>query len=114
MAIKDRNLIAGTELTARYKGFSYSCKVKDGDDGLVFVLEDGRQFNSLSSAGGAVMNGKAVNGWRFWSVTREQPYGESNATPSEAIERRARSFSTACQTRRASLRAKAAGSAMPV
>jgi hypothetical protein len=65
MAIQDRNLVAGTELMAKYKGMTYNCKVEAGDDGLVFTLEDGRRFNSPSSAGSAIMGGKAVNGWRF-------------------------------------------------
>lgn len=89
MAIKDRNLIAGTELAAKYKGTSYSCKVKDSEDGLVSVLEDERQFNSLSSAGSAVMNGNAVNGWRFWSVVDEES-DESNAALSEASRERSK------------------------
>ena len=68
MAIEDRNLKAGTTLVAKYKGKEYSCTVKSTKDGLRFVLEDGTEYRSPSSAGSEVMGGSACNGWRFWSL----------------------------------------------
>src|SRR5688572_1116444 len=68
MPIQNPNLEAGTRLVANYKKQAYVCMVVAEGEGLAFVLEDGRRFKSLSSAGSAVMDGKAVNGWRFWSV----------------------------------------------
>ena len=47
-------------------------KVDEGE-GILFVLEGGRKFKSASSAASAVMGGKAVNGWRFWSVQGAEP-----------------------------------------
>jgi hypothetical protein len=59
----------GTTLVAKYKGTEYRARVVVGADGkMLFRLEDGREFKSPSSAGSAVMNGMACNGWRFWSV----------------------------------------------
>ena len=70
MAIEDRNLKLGTRLVANYRKQAHACMVEKTEegDGVLFVLEDGRKFKSLSSAARAVMGGKAVNGWRFWSV----------------------------------------------
>ena len=70
MAIEDRNLKLGTRLVANYRKQAHACMVEKTEegDGVLFVLEDGRKFKSLSSAASAVMGGKAVNGWRFWSV----------------------------------------------
>ena len=70
MAIENRNLEVGTRLVATYKKQAYACTVEKADEGegIVFALDDGRKFKSLSSAGMAVMDGKAVNGWKFWSV----------------------------------------------
>jgi hypothetical protein len=39
--------------------------------GRPFTLEDGRLLNRPSSAGKAVKNGVACNGWRFWSLAGE-------------------------------------------
>ena len=62
-------LAAGTMLIAKYKGAEHCCEVVAGEDGKRrFRLEDGREFRSPSSAGSAVMDGVACNGWRFWSV----------------------------------------------
>jgi hypothetical protein len=90
MAIQDRNLVAGTELTAKYKGTSYCCSVEAGDDGLVFVLDDGRRFNSLSSGGSAIMGGKAVNGWRFWSIAQESGEAARGEAATKTEDSRAR------------------------
>ena len=70
MAIADRNLSPGTVLAGRYKGETYRCTVTTTEEGskLRYRLEDGREFKSPSSAGSAVMGGKSVNGWQFWSL----------------------------------------------
>lgn len=67
MSIEDRNLKTGTKLVATYKKQEFTCTVKGTKDGLRFVLDDGREFKSPSSAGSAVMDGSACNGWRFWT-----------------------------------------------
>ncbi len=75
MPIENRNLKVGTRLVATYKKQAYVCTVEKAEegDGVVFVLEDGKRYKSPSSAGSAVMGGKAVNGWRFWSVEGTEP-----------------------------------------
>ena len=86
MPIENRNLSIGTRLVANYKKQTYVCKVEapaEGEDGIAFVLEDGKRFKSPSAAGSAVMGGKAVNGWRFWSVEGEAP-AASETAPAEA------------------------------
>jgi hypothetical protein len=45
-------------------------------EGVVFVLEDGTKHKSPSAAGSKVMGGKAVNGWRFWSLEGDAPQAE--------------------------------------
>ena len=71
MSIKDRNLKPGTKLVARFKGKDYSCEVVKTKDGIVYRLENGKEFKSPSSAGSEVMGGSACNGWRFWSLDGE-------------------------------------------
>ena len=75
MAIEDRNLTVGTRLVASYRKQAHVCMVEERDEGggILFVLEDVRKFKSASSAASAVMGGKAVNGWRFWSVQGTKP-----------------------------------------
>ena len=75
MAIEDRNLKLGTRLVASYRKQAHACMVEKRDEGggFLFVLEDGRKFKSASSAASALMGGKAVNGWRFWSVQGTKP-----------------------------------------
>lgn len=94
MAIKDRNLEVGTRLVARYKQQAYLCTVEAGPqgEGLRFRLQGHeRPFTSLSAAGSAVMGGKAVNGWRFWSLEGQaQPAGE-RAPAKPAAEAKPRS-----------------------
>ncbi len=69
MAITNRNLPIGTVLEATFKKVAYRCSVEAGEEGrLQFKLDDGRTFNSPSAAASALMDGKAANGWRFWSV----------------------------------------------
>ena len=78
MAIEDRNLTVGTRLVASYRKQAHACMVEKADEGggIRFVLEDGRKFKSASSAASAVMDGKAVNGWRFWSVQGTKSEGK--------------------------------------
>ena len=64
----------GTKLVATYKGTERRAEVIAGEDGKVrFRLDDGREFKSPSSAGSAVMDGRACNGWRFFSIEDGQP-----------------------------------------
>ena len=68
MPIQDRKLETGTRLVGTYKQEEYVCTVEADEDGKqAYVLADGRHFRSPSSAAGAVMGGKSVNGWLFWS-----------------------------------------------
>jgi hypothetical protein len=78
--IENRNLPVGTRLVANYKKQAYVCTVEAGeeDGSLAFVLEDGSRHKSPSAAGSKVMGGKAVNGWRFWSLE-----GDTPAAPAE-------------------------------
>ena len=75
MAIEDRNLTVGTRLVASYRKQAHACMVEKAEEGegVRFALEDGRKFKSASSSASAVMGGKAVNGWRFWSVQGAEP-----------------------------------------
>lgn len=69
MPIDNRELAVGTKLVGTHKKTTYICEVVATPEGkTAFRLEDGRLFNSPSSAGKAVMSGIACNGWRFWSV----------------------------------------------
>jgi hypothetical protein len=78
MPIENRNLAAGTKLTARYKKQPYTCEVVEGEGGkLRYRLEDGREFKSPSAAGMAI-TGHACDGWVFWSVENvEAPMTEA-------------------------------------
>lgn len=79
MAIETREaIVVGTKLTARYKNVLHTATVVDPpsagegetqEAGLFFKV-DGLEkvFSSPSSAASAVMDGKAANGWRFWSI----------------------------------------------
>ncbi|MGD9712713.1 MAG: hypothetical protein AB7V46_11665 [Thermomicrobiales bacterium] len=75
MTITNRNLEPGTRLVATYKKARHLCTVEkaEGGEGLAYVLEDGSRFKSPSSAGMKVMGGKAVNGWKFWSLEGDAP-----------------------------------------
>ena len=78
MAIEDRNLTVGTRLVASYRKQAHACMVEKAEEGegVRFALEDGRKFKSASSAASALMGGKAVNGWRFWSIQGAEPKGK--------------------------------------
>jgi hypothetical protein len=54
--------------------------VEEGE--VAFVLEDGSRHKSPSAAGSKVMGGKAVNGWRFWTVEGDEP-PPSNEKPAK-------------------------------
>jgi hypothetical protein len=83
MAIENRNLPTGTHLWANYKKQRYVCTVEAGEESEVaFVLEDGSRHKSPSAAGSRVMGGKAVNGWRFWTVEGDVPPA-SNEKPAK-------------------------------
>ena len=86
MPIEDRNLTVGSRLVARYKRQDYSCEVIRTERGIRYRLEDGQELNSPSSAGAAVMGGKACNGWRFWSLA-----GSEEAKPKKAAKKPSKS-----------------------
>ena len=90
MAIENRNLPVGTRIWANYKKTRYVCTVEAGEEegALAFVLEDGSRHKSASAAGSKVMGGKAVNGWRFWTVEGDEP--EAKAAPEAKPERKPR------------------------
>jgi hypothetical protein len=75
MAIENRNLPVGTKLTANYRKTRYVATVEAGEEegSLLFVLEDGSKHKSASAAGSKVMGGKAVNGWKFWTIEGDEP-----------------------------------------
>jgi len=83
MAIENRNLPAGTRIWANYKKQRYVCTVEAGEDegSVVYVLEDGSKHRSPSAAGSKVMGGKAVNGWRFWTVEGDEPPATEKPKP---------------------------------
>ena len=62
------NLEMGSVLVGTYRKMRYECHVEDDEGLLAFIISDGRRFKSASAAASAVMGGKAVNGWLFWSV----------------------------------------------
>jgi hypothetical protein len=90
--IENRNVLAGTRLVANYKKQRYVCTVEagEGDEGIAFVLEDGKRFKSPSAAGSHIMGGKAVNGWRFWSLEGEEPKPADGAEPKAAATKTAK------------------------
>ena len=90
MPIKNRDLEAGTRLVASYKKQSYFCDVVQDGEKTLYVLEDGRRFKSPSAAGSALMDGKAVNGWRFWSLAEVQSL-ENRSNQKGAEQRQPRS-----------------------
>ncbi len=88
MSIEDRNLAPGAKLVARYKGKEYAAEVVKTKEGMRYRLEDGREFKSPSSAGSAIMDGKACNGWRFWSLG-----GDEQAKPKPKAKKKTRANS---------------------
>ena len=78
MPIENRNLEPGTQLRASYKKEVFVCTVEAGEEEnrVVFVLEDGSRYKSPSAAASKIMGGKAVNGWRFWTVEGDEAPGK--------------------------------------
>jgi hypothetical protein len=119
MAITDRQLAPGTQLTAKYKGQTYTLDVVREDEQLRYRLADGRTFKSPSSAGSAVMGGKACNGWAFWrlatsddaSGTQPTTGTEITPTPSRAARQPVPKPQPKSKGRKATKRAKATASA---
>ncbi len=105
MSIEDRDLAAGTRLVAWYKGKEYTAEVVEIEAGVRYRLEDGREFKSPSSAGGAVMGGSACNGWRFWSLAgseeaKPKKTAKKSGNPGNGLIKRmddGRYFCSACQ-----------------
>ena len=99
----------GAKLVATYKGTERRVEVITGEDGKVrFRLDDGREFRSPSSAGSAVMDGKACNGWRFFSIDDGQPQAAAKTkTQPKPAQRTAKAANTAPK------RAKAAAKPAP-
>jgi hypothetical protein len=82
MPIENRDLKPGTKFFAKYRKQLYHADVVEGEEGKARCrLKDGREFRSPSAAGSAIMDGKACNGWRFWSV--EESYSWAGEGPSE-------------------------------
>jgi hypothetical protein len=82
---------------ANYKKTRYLCTVEAGeeDGSMVYVLEDGSRHKSPSAAGSKVMGGKAVNGWRFWSLDgEEKPAKEPSEKPARAKKARKAIYKT--------------------
>ncbi len=87
LAVENRDLVVGMKLVGRYKKQEHTCEVVETENGLRFRLDDGSEFKSLSSAAMALMDGKAVNGWRFWTLAgqmaAETPAPTEPATATE-------------------------------
>jgi len=83
MAIENRNLPVGTKIWANYKKTRYVATVEAGEEegSVLYVLEDGSKHKSPSAAGSKVMGGKAVNGWRFWTVEGDEPAATEKPKP---------------------------------
>ncbi len=80
--IEDRNLTVGTRLVATFHKKKHFCEVVQASDGLGYQLNStGVIYKSLSSAGSAVMDGVACNGWRFWSIATEENSKEVTVAP---------------------------------
>src|SRR5207253_7801334 len=95
MPIDNRDLPVGTKLLGTHKKTTYICEVVATPEGkTAFQLENGRLFNSPSSAGKAVMNGISCNGWRFWSLAGEHPK-EGRTPPASGEGTRAKTTTTA-------------------
>jgi rubrerythrin len=96
MPIENRNLEPGTRLVAHYKKTRYVCTVEASEEegAVAFVLENGSRHTSPSAAGSKVMGGKAVNGWRFWSVEGDEPPAKETEAKPEKKARGSRKKST--------------------
>ena len=85
MPIENRNLAVGTKLVAKYKGKQYVCVIEaaESGEGVLYALEGGKKHKSPSSAGMEVMGGKAVSGWRFWTVEGDAPASAEAPAPAK-------------------------------
>ncbi len=92
MSITNRDLKPGEKLIARYKGQEYSAKVVETEAGIRYRFEDGREFNSPSAAGSAVMGGNACNGWRFWSLAGDEQPKKAAKKPSRPKDKKPSGF----------------------
>jgi hypothetical protein len=88
MAIKDRNLETGSILEGTYRQQGYECRVEVRDEKRFYILEDAREFKSPSAAASALMGGKAVNGWLFWTKVDETIGPTSPASPKGKLIRK--------------------------
>ena len=109
MPIENRDLQAGTVLTARHKGKEHACEVVQTDDGLRYRLQDGSEFRSPSSAGRAITDGVAVNGWRFWSLAGDlRPTRAKTARPATKASAKKAPAKKSAKAKSKSSKAKAA------
>src|SRR5579871_408312 len=91
MAITNRTLAPGTQLTVTYKKQTYTAEVVETPEGLRYRLADGREFKSPSAAGAAIMGaGRTCNGWAFWSVEGGEPTSAGEAPTEPAQPKRGR------------------------
>jgi hypothetical protein len=63
-------LLKSKALRAKYKGEVYRAWVKVS--GRIKLKLDGKTYDSPSAAGSAVKDGKATNGWRFWTYKNDK------------------------------------------
>ena len=64
---------AGTTLTGRFKGQTYSATIVEAEDVPAgrTVEYDGERYPSLSAAAKAI-TGHSINGWLFWQAGDQQ------------------------------------------
>lgn len=65
-ALRDGELVEGTQLRAVYKGTEFRATINDGK----WVDQDGTPHSSPSGAASAICAGTNVNGLRFWHAKR--------------------------------------------
>ncbi len=81
---ENRALEPGTKLVATYKKETYRALVIAGEEEKVmYRLENGREFKSLSAAGTSI-TGNACNGWAFWSLDAGAARTTESTNPLEA------------------------------
>lgn len=81
-------MVPGIKLVAKYKNNDFTCDVVElvpegEEEAAVFFQVNGENYTSVSSAGSAVMDGAACNGWRFWTIDGDQKPPKEKATPKE-------------------------------
>ena len=75
-----RSLEAGMRFEAAYRGSPRAVEVVAAGDRMMFRLDDGREFTSLSGAGLAVVGGPSCNGWKFWKPTIATKVGQNSSS----------------------------------